>query len=114
MSCNELQVIVRHLLKPSLSLFCQLGPSSNASRNDALEPMNVFPGQTFSLSCGVDESPDLSFYWLKDGREMPGQNRPKLIFNPFRPEDEGYYSCRVIGQERDMLTRLVYLRVGKY
>ena len=66
------------------------------------------------LSCGMDDLPNVNYYWLKNGREIPGENRPKLIFNPFCPEDEGYYSCRVVGQDGDMLTKLMHLKSGKY
>ena len=76
--------------------------------------MNVIPGQYFVLNCGVENLPNASYYWLKNGENMPGENRPQLIFNPFRPEHEGYYSCRVVGPDDDILTKLMYLKVGKY
>ena len=79
-----------------------------------MEPREVYPGQYFVLSCGVDDLPNVSYHWLKDGSEIPGENSPKLVFNPFWPEDEGYYSCRVVGQEGDMLTKLMHLKVGKW
>ena len=107
-----MQRLRMNLLFLSLRLhLAGFGPS--LLRNDALEPMNIYPGQYFKLSCGVEDLPNLNFYWLKNGREIPGENRPHLIFNPFRPEDEGYYSCRVVGQEGDMLTKLMHLKVGK-
>ena len=75
--------------------------------------MNIYPGQHFVLSCGLDELPNVNYYWLKNGIEIHGENRPKLIFDPFRLEDEGYYSCRVVSQEGDMLTKLMHLKAGK-
>jgi len=90
----------------------RLGHTSNVLRNDALEPMNIYPGQYFVLSCGMDDLPNVNYYWLKNGKEIPGENRPKLIFDPFCPEDEGHYSCRVVGQDGDMLTKLMHLKSG--
>ncbi|XP_065059828.1 mucosa-associated lymphoid tissue lymphoma translocation protein 1-like isoform X2 [Rhopilema esculentum] len=84
----------------------------NDTRNDALKPMDVFPGQHFVLSCGVDSLPGLAYYWMKNGQEMPGENGCRLIFDPFKPEDVGFYSCRVVGPEGHMLTKLMQLRVG--
>ncbi len=65
------------------------------------------------LSCGIDDREDLEYYWLKNGNEMPGENRSKLIFNSFEAKDEGYYSCRVIGAEGELLTKVAEIRLGK-
>lgn len=98
---------------PVIIVFRVTGFHFNETGNDQLRPIDVYPGQHFVLSCGIEDRPDLKYYWMKNGHEMPGENNSKLIFDPFQEKDVGYYSCRIIGTEGEMLTKLMQLKVGK-
>eukprot|EP00794_Sanderia_malayensis_P009826 gene9825-10834_t len=78
---------------------------------DQLPAIKILPGQYYQLSCGIEERPDLQFYWLKNAQEMPGENRNILVFNSFQVENEGYYSCRVVGADMRFLTKVVELKL---
>ncbi len=81
---------------------------------DQLPPIKILPGQYYQLSCGIEEREDLQYYWLKNAQEIPGENHSVLLFNSFQSENEGYYSCRVVGADVNFLTKVVELRVGTF
>ena len=52
-------------------------------------------GQSYALTCSVNEATVSSYQWRKDGAVLQGQTTEVLSFSPLRLSDAGRYTCKV-------------------
>ena len=74
------------------NLFCDPPP---LILKDLPQLVVVTEGNTSSLTLHVESKHDVSFKWMKNGKEIPNQKSNVLILSGNRQEVNGYYNCEV-------------------
>lgn len=62
-----------------------------------IQPQSValLSGHNLRLSCHAMASGPVEYQWFKSKDEVPNSSSPDLVISPVRPEDAGFYICRV-------------------
>lgn len=90
--------------------FCLVVLSSNAGTpvfRSRIVPMEINVGNAVKFECEVEEAPEVSFTWFKDGHQVHEDHKYTIIsrsttsclqiVQPVK-EDSGEYTCKVANQ----------------
>lgn len=74
------------------------------------ETVPMVPGQHFVLNCDTNAQ---FLQWYKNGYKIPGACQAQLVFQMFRPADEGRYSCKATDHRGvEIITKAANLKIN--
>jgi hypothetical protein len=128
MTMNRILMVMASVVLLAFSNGCQTAtrPSYRAGREAHILELGLEEVRFTSAPLGekarfevpISDGP-AAYQWFKDGKALSGRNDRRLIIERVRPEDVGFYSCKVTGLPdsgkggknfgRVMFSRMVFL-----
>ena len=69
-------------------------------------------GEDVTLTVSAVGPQPLAYRWTKDGQKIPNSNNDKLTIISFSSDDQGCYSCIVIGGQQSIESKPASLGLG--
>ena len=113
---TDYQIVVDGINGSSGNIVLSWGVEITADRLPVIN--SVSGGQTVGLGEAVThtatvDDPTATYQWFRDGQVLAGAEQNALTISNVQPSDVGLYYVRVVANNREVLSQLVYLQINQ-